>query len=188
MSFFGLKVKPGVAYDVQIPKGKRLHLTAACMDVMKQDGGVSIAVTIEEKEHIIAMLHKGHPMVTLDLLFGHGQKVAFNIKEGDKVTHLTGYFEMDTELYFTEGAAMDEFGEESDDEDDGDWADADEDDNEEAIKKAMQELSSTPPPAKPAKKQKSGGKRTKAEAEAEAESAPPADETPKKKKKKKSKK
>eukprot|EP01059_Diplonema_ambulator_P022595 TRINITY_DN3791_c0_g3_i1.p1 TRINITY_DN3791_c0_g3~~TRINITY_DN3791_c0_g3_i1.p1 ORF type:complete len:200 (+),score=58.77 TRINITY_DN3791_c0_g3_i1:99-698(+) len=195
MRFFGLKVKPGIAYDVQVPKGKRLHLTAVCVDSLKADGGLVVVVTIEEKEHVIAVLEKGQPMVNVDLVFNHGQKVAFSLKEGTKIAHLTGYFELDTDLYFTEAGALEEFGDDSDSE--GEWI-SDEDD-EEAIKQAMLELSKQAkqaPEKEEGKKKavKAGTKRPREEADPQpaqpaqpAQQPAPAGEEQKKKKAKKKK-
>eukprot|EP01063_Lacrimia_lanifica_P041155 TRINITY_DN952_c0_g1_i1.p2 TRINITY_DN952_c0_g1~~TRINITY_DN952_c0_g1_i1.p2 ORF type:complete len:195 (+),score=102.59 TRINITY_DN952_c0_g1_i1:121-705(+) len=117
MSFFGLCVQPLKAYKIEIPKGKRLHLTAACVSPEKPTP-TALTLTVDQKTHIIASIGSaGHLMASLDLAFGHGQTISFSVT-GAMDMHLTGYFEMDADMYFNEEMTQREFEESFDETDD----------------------------------------------------------------------
>eukprot|EP01060_Flectonema_neradi_P022051 TRINITY_DN3024_c4_g1_i2.p1 TRINITY_DN3024_c4_g1~~TRINITY_DN3024_c4_g1_i2.p1 ORF type:complete len:114 (+),score=14.44 TRINITY_DN3024_c4_g1_i2:89-430(+) len=106
MAFFGMPLKPGKAYNVEIPRKKRLHVTGACLASGK--GMSTVSVRVEGKNFTVACLNQENPMCSLDLIFGHGQELAF-FMDGDEV-HISGCFELDADQYFTQGMAIDEFG------------------------------------------------------------------------------
>eukprot|EP01061_Rhynchopus_euleeides_P046969 TRINITY_DN9169_c0_g1_i3.p1 TRINITY_DN9169_c0_g1~~TRINITY_DN9169_c0_g1_i3.p1 ORF type:complete len:200 (+),score=92.37 TRINITY_DN9169_c0_g1_i3:55-600(+) len=176
--FFGCQARPNKAYNVQVPAGNELTITAACVEC-DDAAPSSLHMTIDGKDFVIAAFGGDKLMCNLDLVLCAQQTVSFSIR-GTRTVFVTGYFSETNFGSFSEEQAMSEFAECFDNED-GEF---------EQLKAALAGLYSSGHPAdnkEKSKKEKKKDKKEKKESSDKKRKVDADDSADSKKKRKKGK-